>query len=258
MTTATETTETFTMQDIRILVENYYDLQESRKRYNLQFSSVGHASFKRMADVFQKHENGVKKDIATVIEGDHMADWARSHCGIDIVLAAGLVAHIDITKCPCQSSLRKFAGLAPPASYDWGKGKKRPWNAFLKTLCYKIGESFVKNCNNPKCFYGQLYADYKLDRIAQNDSGAFAEAAAEKLENFRIGKKTDAYKHYSAGHLPPAHVHARARHWVVQQFLNAYFEEAWRHHYGTVPPNPYVVSHLHHVHKAMPKPRKAS
>ena len=38
----------------------------------------------------------------------------------------------------------------------------RPWNAKLKTLCWKIGESFVKVSNNPQDVYGHIYAERKM------------------------------------------------------------------------------------------------
>ncbi len=44
---------------------------------------------------------------------------------------------------------------------------------------------------------------------------------------FNIGKSTEAYGHYSTGHLPPAPIDARARRWTVKLFL-AHIQQAQR------------------------------
>ena len=38
-----------------------------------------------------------------------------------------------------------------------GNGKKRPCNASLKALSWKIGKSFVLTASNSDNFYGKLY-----------------------------------------------------------------------------------------------------
>jgi len=126
---------------------------------------------------------------------------------------------------------------------------KRPWNASLKTLCWKASESFVKVSNNPKDFYGHLYAERKRQEEVRNEAGLYADQAAAKLEKFDIGHDTDAYKAYSAGFLPPAHIHGRAERWTVKLFLSHYHAVAYETHYGTPAPKPYVFDHLGHQHE---------
>ena len=104
----------------------------------------------------------------------------------------------------------------PRPTQEWLPKAKRPWNAALKTLCWKIGESFVKVSGNPGDFYGKLYAQRKLIEEQRNAAGAFAGQAAAKLKKFKIDKTTIAYQHYAAGKLPPAHIHARAKRWAVK------------------------------------------
>ena len=72
---------------------------------------------------------------------------------------------------------------------EWKKGEKRPWNASLKVLCWKIGESFVKVSSNPKDFYGKLVRPIDLE-IKRNDQHLFADQAEAKLKKFKIGKDT--------------------------------------------------------------------
>jgi len=129
---------------------------------------------------------------------------------------------------------------------------KRPWNAALKVLCWKIGEAFVKTCNNEGGFYGQIYKARKLIEEAKNGRGDFAPQAAAALEAKRFGKTTEAYKAYSAGKLPPAHIHARAKRVAVKLFLAHWQEVAWFAEFGELPPKPYAIDRLGHSDLLIP------
>ena len=170
--------------------------------------------------------------------------------GVGPVIAAGLLAHIDIHKAKTAGALWKYAGLDPSA--QWKKGQKRPWNAALKVLCWKLGESFVKVSGNKNDVYGKIYKQRKELEAQRNESGEFAEQAKAKLEKFNIGKTTDAYKAYSIGKLPPAHIHARATRFAVKLFLSHLQEVWWKHEFHTDPPAPYAMVHQGHAHKIEP------
>ena len=81
--------------------------------------------------------------------------------------------------------MRVYAGMDPRST--WEKGQKRPWNAQLKVLCWKLGESFVKVSGNEKAFYGRIYKERKALEMAKNEAGEYAAQAAAKLEKFKIG-----------------------------------------------------------------------
>lgn len=130
----------------------------------------------------------------------------------------------------------------------------RPWSASLKVLAWKIGESFVKVSSNPKDFYGKLYLNYKAREIGRNERGELADQAEAKLKRFRIGKSTEAYKHYSVGQLPPAHIHARAKRAAVKVFLSHYHAVAYECDHGERPPAPYALEHLIGHHEPIPIP----
>jgi hypothetical protein len=158
------------------------------------------------------------------------------------------MSHIDITKAPTAGHIWRFAGLDP--TLKWEKKQKRPYNATLKTLTtFKLGESFVKVQNNDKDVYGKLYFQRKKEERQKNEDGAFKEQAEKELTTKNIDKKTDAYKWYIQGKLPPAHIHARARRYAVKIFLSHYHETAYRMHYGTAPPAPFAIAILGHAHK---------
>ncbi len=175
----------------------------------------------------------------------------NSVVGIGPVIAAGLLAHIDITKAPTVGHIWRFAGLDP--TLKWEKGQKRPYNAALKTLCaYKLGESFVKTQNHKNGLYGKLFAQKKRELEAANDALRFAETAKQTLATKKIGKETDAYKALIQGRLPQAQVHARARRYAVKIFLSHYHAEAYRQHYGVEPPKPFAIAILGHAHMIEP------
>jgi hypothetical protein len=241
--------------EARFLVDQYYTMQEDRKRAYNQERSLDDAGEPTAVIGWLAEQAGtLEKQIARALDmysnSKPVGQWARSVDGIGPIIAAGLMAHIDITKAPTAGHIWAFAGLDPTKS--WEKGCKRPWNASLKTLCWKIGESFVKVCNKDTAVYGHFYRDRKEWETAQNDKFAYAAQAEAKLARFKIGKNTDAYKAYSIGKLPPAHIHARAKRYAVKLFLAHYQEIAYLEHYKTAPPAPYPIAILGHAHKIDP------
>jgi hypothetical protein len=129
---------------------------------------------------------------------------------------------------------------------------KRPWNADLKVICWKVGQSFVKVCNNPADVYGKIYSGRKLMEQTQNDAGMYAGQAAHVLATKRIDKDTDAYAAYSQGKLPPAHIQQRAERYATKLFLSHWHHVAYVNQYGVEPPKPYPISHLGHAHMILP------
>ena len=180
--------------------------------------------------------------------------------------------------------LWRFAGLDPTVT--WEKKTKRPWNASLKTLCWKIGESFVKVSGKEDDVYGHLYLDRKAKEVANNLGGLLADQATAKLAKFKIDKNTEAYAWYAGlltaskakqimsapaekrqglalklraakmegdglPMLPPAHIHARAKRWAVKLFLAHYHTVAFVDRFKEMPPKPYVITHLGHAHEIL-------
>lgn len=135
-------------------------------------------------------------------------------------------------------------------SKPWEKKKKRPFNAGLKTLFWKIGQSFMKFSNVDDCYYGKIYRERKVFEITNNDEGKNTNLALLRVST--VDKSTDAYKHYSVGKLPPAHVDARARRFAVKMFLSDLHAVWYYLHYGIVAPRPYVIDQLGHAHWRMP------
>ena len=242
-------------KEVRFLVDTYYQLQERRKGSANQERSLVESEEKNvLVGYFVKldaySEKKIKQMLQAYAEGKQDASWAMSIRGIGPVIAAGLAAHIDISMAPTVGHIWRFAGLDP--TLTWDKGQKRPWNANLKTLRWKIGESFVKVKNHESDIYGKIYDTRKRLEEERNEAGLFADQAKAKLERYKIDKKTEAYKAYSKGKLPPGHIHSRAKRYAVKLFLAHYHHVSFELHYGKPPPKPFVIEHLGHAHYKAP------
>lgn len=277
--------------EARFLVDSYYQLQDFRKASANQTRALNdseepHDTVSFFQGQFATVEEQIKKALDEYSASEPMGRWARLHVGIGPVIAAGLSAHIDITKAPTVGHIWRFAGLDP--TVRWERGHKRPWNADLKVLCWKIGDSFVKFSGRDDCFYGQIYKQRKLYEIERDDAvqvmpesavvtasekdatvgtfvldgaattvyeiggkwlhGGNAKAAHDTLQTKNI-KDKETRRLYESAHLPPGRLDLRARRYAVKLFLAHFHEQAYRDHYKTEPPLPYPIAHLQHTHK---------
>lgn len=242
--------------EARFLVDAYYMMQDNRIRSAGQIRSMAesgepNAVLQWLLGQNTTLENQVKRALDAYSGAHAVGQWARAQKGIGPVIAAGLLAHFDIHKAPTNGHFWSFAGLDP--RNEWKKGEKRPHNASLKTLCWKIGESFVKVSGHEDAFYAHLYLERKEREALKNEALEFADQAKAKLDKFSIGKTTDAYKAYSQGKLPPAHIHARAKRYAVKRFLSDLHYVWFMNEFGKEPPVPYAVAHLDHAHWVKPK-----
>ena len=247
---------TLTRQEARYLCDAYYTIQEYRKRAanQLRAATPEHEQPSEILTSFlreyERLERRMKTELGRFARSTEIGRWLLSICGIGPVITAGLIAEIDIQKAVTAGHIWAFAGLAP--GVEWNKHEKRPWNARLKTLCYKIGESLVKVSGNDKDVYGKVYRQRKALEIERNERGEFAEQASQKLAVTKIGKDTEAYKWYSQGKLPPAHLDMRARRVAVKRFL-ADLQTAWYWlEFHCLPPLPYPIAILEHAHYELP------
>ena len=273
--------------EARYLVDIYYQIQEFRKATANQIRSVEKTNEPiLMIDwtfaTMELMENTIKRtlDEYTDIEPSGMGAWIKRIVGIGPIIAAGLLAHIDIKKTKTVGGLWRFAGLDPTSI--WKKGEKRPWNATLKVICWKAGESFVKLCNKDECFYGKKYLERKQMEWEKNLAGACSQQARDALAAKAIGKTTVAYAWYSGQMspslarksldgqgdeisllkpqkigdeipmLPPGHIHSRAKRWTVKLMLSHFWEESYRRIYKKEPPVIYSIAMLGHTHVIKP------
>jgi len=245
-----------TAGQVRYMVDLYYQLQEYRKASANQVRSAEREP-NALLEWFQNHfkhlEGAIKSSMDIYSDTVPAGRWAKSIYGIGPVISAGLLAHIDIEKAKYAGQIWAFAGIEKGAlEKEWKKGQKRPWNAKLRTLCWKIGDSFKKFHNKDECFYGKIYEQKKAIEIERNEAGLFRDQAEKKLERFKIGKTTDAYSWYSIGKLPPAHLDQRAMRYATKMFLSHWHWVAYETKYMQRPPAPYIIQHGGHEDLIMP------
>jgi len=246
---------TLSTGEARFLVDSYYTMQEGRIRAANQIRALANSGEPHDVLRWLATENRVLEECIKLAldlySGDHpIGKRMRTVIGIGPVIAAGLLAHIDITRAQTAGAIWRYAGLDPTS--EWKKGGKRPFNASLKTLCWKLGESFVKVSGNEKSMYGRLYKERKELEVVKNEAGDFADQAKAKLARYNISKTTDAYKAYSSGKLPPAHLHARAKRVAVKMFLSHLHEIWYEMETGEKAPVPYIFTFSHHTHRVDP------
>lgn len=162
---------------------------------------------------------------------------------------------------------------------------KRPWNGELKTLCWKIGESFKNFSGREDSLYGQLYLQRKAYEWEKNLNGDYSDQAAAKAEI--VAKTTKAHLwntgRFSAGHvrtamvngvllstldpditplldddkgtamLSPGHIMERSKRWATKLFLAHYHHVGWVRVLGKEPVNPYPMDQLGHAHVIGPE-----
>lgn len=234
----------YTMQDLRIMMNNQIKGLERDAEKN-ETKEEPHDVLSWVYKQTETLENQVKRAMSVYVEMHRMSWFFEQTVGIGPILAAGLLAHIDINKAPTVGHIWNFAGLNPDAK--WERGKKRPFNAQLKKLCWKIGESFVKVSGRDDAYYGKVYRQRKEYETRKNDRLEFSDQAFAKLERFKIGKDTEAYKAYATGKLPPAHLNMRAKRYAVKLFLSHLHQRWHEQDIGPVP-KPFAVSILGHAH----------
>jgi hypothetical protein len=242
---------TLSDNEARFLVDAYYAIQDNRKRSDQQVLSLQKSGepctvLQWFGDQERVLESQVKRALGRYADSRELGQWAQSIVGIGPVITAGLMAHIDITKAPTVGHIWRYAGLDP--TQQWNKGEKRPWNAALKTLCWKIGESFVKFCNHENCFYGHIYVQRKAYEMQRNEAGELADQAKGILERKKFRRESKARKFYESGSLPPDHIHSRAKRYACKLFLAHFHQKAYELHYGKPAPLPYPIAHLGHAH----------
>lgn len=242
--------KTLTKDEVRYIVDYYYMIQENRKRNSNQITAFSkdnepHELFEFLNNQTMVLENQIKRSMDHWTDSYIVAKILKEKVyGIGPIITAGLVAHIDIKKAKTAGAIWRYAGLDPTSK--WEKGQKRPWNASLKTLCWKIGQSFMKFSGKEECFYGKLYKSQKEHLVKKNLEGGFKELADSVVSSKNFRNKEVLAK-YKSGILPDGHVDAMARRWVVKLFLSN-LHELWCKVDGIDCPKPYVMAHLGHAH----------
>lgn len=134
---------------------------------------------------------------------------------------------------------------------------RRPWNADFKTLCWKIGESFVKISGKidevtgqPASVYGRLYNERRIQEDERSKKLLFKDQAAAVLARTPNHAQRKTYKE---GELPDGHLFSRAKRYAVKIFLSHWWEQNYWFTFGKAPPAPFAIGKLSHAHYIEPE-----
>lgn len=235
-----------TNPEARFLVSNYYQAQEMRKRTDMQIRHLGDkqlpALLQYTADAFAVIEGQVNKALLGYAQSTRIGEWCLSHYGIGPVITAGLLAHLDIEEAPTAGHFWRFAGLDPTAK--WEKGKKRPWNAELRQICWHLGQCMKRISGHEEAFYGQLYRSRKILLVDRNEKGH----NAERAKVFQT-RSAEVRKVLDQGKLPPNNLDSQACNFVAKIFLSHLHAVMFWEHHQAPPPKPFAMAILGHAHE---------
>jgi len=238
-----EAAENLGREEARFLVDTYYQIQEHRIAMSAQSRTLAkneepNVLLAWLGEQNETLESRIKLALDLYTDRFVVGRWCKAIVGIGPVITAGLISQIDPAKYNYIGSVLRFGGFDP--TLEWNKGEKRPWNADLKVLFYKIGESFVKVQNRDNDYYGKVFRKWRDEYESRNKRGKLKHLAEAKLKKYKIGKDTEAYKAYVQGKLPPAHLHAMARRKAVALFLGHFCQVQWEDWHKRPFPRPWV------------------
>lgn len=205
----------YSIQKLRIGAESKIGAHERRADLLADLGMV-----KRLRKNFEILENQTERGLKAYAQSQKLGRWAMSNYGVGPVIAAGMLAHIDITKAKYAGCIYNFAGLNP--TQVWAKGEKRPYNAKLKTLCYKLGQSFKFVSNYPDAFYGKIYKQRKAYEVQKNERGEYADQVKQRMADSLKARRplTEAQQAYwPLGKYHPYALDMRACRFAVKFYL---------------------------------------
>ena len=256
---------------LKQLVATYYGVQKVRVAMGNRIAGIikeyGEGEYMNsLIETFEVSENIEKtiiKHVRPILrEFPIYTEWLRHVKGIGDVLAAGLIAGI---KTPARfsniSKLWKYCGYHVENGQAPRRrtGQKVSWNPFMKTLCWKVGESFVKT----KGYYRKAYDRFRAVEERKSEEGLVRKVdeaigfvpkdkRAIELIGQRPIKREDVAKLKKAGidellvGMTNAHIFARAKRKTVKLFL-AHLWIVWRELEGLEVTKPYANAILGHA-----------
>jgi len=186
-----------------------------------------------MLSQIEKLEKQSEKNIKNYFkENGHknpMYNWLISIKGISNILAGQLIAYIDIDKTPSIANLWSYAGLKPDDNKR--KGNKCNWNHNLKSVCYLVSDSFIKQ-RTPK--YREIYDKEKEKQLNKEYPEGYLK------ENYNKSNNTNGYKK-SDIKIKLGHADNRARRKIVKVFLKDLYLQ-WKKDHSANETHPSIVT----------------
>jgi len=265
------------IEELKIKTETYYAMQKIRIQAQLRIKAFVRDERLQKEEAESLHfwlndqvkhiEVAIKKEIATLLKDVPIwTKFLRKAKGVGPCLAGSLIAGIvDISRFNHVSSLQKYCGMdvvdgeAPRRV----RGEKITWNPFLRTACFKLGESFTKQ-NPDKCQYRRLYDERKPFYRKQHPEWEFCYKCGAKLLSQdglpdKCSKKGCSGNHGGIPHptrkkkdggviyqYTKDHIHRMTMRWVVKLFIQHLWVE-WRKLEGLSISDPWVIAHGGHA-----------
>lgn len=106
--------------EARYLVDLYYQIQEFRKAAKNQTRDQDEPNIllEWIGREFRALEDTVKASMGDFADRYEVGRWSQGLVGVGPIIAAGLIAHIDIKKAKTAGSIWRFAGLDPTISWE--------------------------------------------------------------------------------------------------------------------------------------------
>lgn len=199
---------------VKKIVSSYYKIQDTKiSLQSINDSNDSPEIVDRIVSTLDSIEDIIKRPLVNYSNDTIVGKWAMSNYGIGPIITSGLISYIDVTKAATASAVWRYAGLDPSV-----KESKSAYSSDLKTLCWKIGNSFAKHSDKENCFYGKLYLQDKTRRLAKNKTLTKNEQLTEE------------------------HIDAQARRFAVKIFLSHFHAIAYQEHHNQPPVRPYYIN----------------
>lgn len=249
--------------DARLMVNLYYDHQNNYLRIVNRLESASMSGQDNLNSLlqgqkkhFDKQSKECKKALTRYVDNHILGDWFKGVYGISPVLAAGLVAYIDITKAATVGHIWSYCGLDPNRSNVLDTSRdSRQFNQTLKRLTWLIGYSFKHFSKDDNCLYGKLYLERLEFETRKNDNYEYSDTAEMYLSHAKF-KDEITKETLKSGKLSEAHIDARARRWTVKIFLSHLHRVWYELHYGEMPSKAFSnekLSHTKFISEQIPK-----
>jgi Transposase IS116/IS110/IS902 family len=236
--------------EARFVVSDYIAAQEARKRADMQLRHLGDKAdavanaglLNYAASCNAEMEKTILRALERFAASSPVGAWMLAQHGVGPVIAAGMLAHLDIEQAPTAGHFWRFAGLDP--SCKWEKGEKRPYNAALKQLCFHLGECVKRTSNADESVYGKIYRERKAFLVERNEAGHNAERA-----KVFFTKSADVRKTLASGKLPAGNLDRQACNYAAKIFLSHLHAVMYFDRYRKAPPKPFAIQHMGHAHE---------
>lgn len=235
--------------EARFLVSDYYAMQEARKRADMQLRHLGEKKdisnfpiLNYAASCCAEMETQILKALERYAEASPIGRWMLAQHGVGPVIAAGMLAYLDIGRAPTVGHFWRYAGLDP--SCKWEEGQKRPFNRDVKQLCFHFGECVKRTSNHADSVYGRIYRARKEMLVTRNEAGYNAERAKTFYTKSAEVKKT-----LKKGQLPAGNLDRQACNYAAKIFLSHLHAVMYWEKYKKAPPKPFAIQHLGHAHE---------